>query len=726
MIPIELDEDAEKALLDYLTREHDQALEDRSHLDSKEWPAAVRQYNSRLTREDAVGDTDSNLDMGLTYKYLRVDFAQTIGPLYRGPGSFWIVKPAPAKPSLDTSPYQRIIDFIDSKEDSLAKDEVIYRAAQVFGYAPVKIGWTVETQSVLEWVDVEDPQITPAPDGAIAVEQIQSHGPLGTDPSMSLMPAPGAPPAIDFGEPQPAPVVTRFRALVEKDVKTWVGSREEPIPVQDFLYPWYALSIDTAPWLTHRFWLTSQEAQEREEGGQWPEGTIERLGGPQGERPRQFDLGQQEKDKDGNVMPRSQGKSDSRAYECRETYLRWKVKGHKGRKEIIVTWEAVSKKIIKTTFNWLNEFRIPFNVYVCEGRDDGIPGIAAAYRLKSYHLAKNALVNQRLDAATKANNKLILIQATSDLMKLFPGGALRGGAFATTADVSKEVADFDLSTPFQQMEGFEELIDSEAMATIGLSPGQMGEELANRPTSGGTLTILQQAGLGQDLKRESYRRFKSRNMKMRLARYKQFMPDGVNTYLRGTNQADRDAIADLVSWPEGFIDQNIIIEPVVNSETINVALTRQERMQVATAIPPMYQQMMTFAQAAVTPGPLAFVAERMLYAYAIVMADFLEAFDVKDRDVLVQGIVGAVDAGRIYQEALDKAQAAIQKLTAEKQQRDAQDAQAAAAAGGVQPGPVAPFGAGGPVGVPVGAGPSPVEAGPVGPVPAPIAAGVGA
>ena len=284
-------------------------------------------------------------------------------------------------------------------------------------------------------------------------------------------------------------------------------------------------------------------------------------------------------------MPRSQGKSDSRAYECRETYLRWKVKGHKGRKEIIVTWEAVSKKIIKTTFNWLNEFRIPFNVYVCEGRDDGIPGIAAAYRLKSYHLAKNALVNQRLDAATKANNKLILIQATSDLMKMFPGGALRGGAFATTADVSKEVQQFDLSTPFQQMEGFEQLIDEEAMSTVGLSPGQLGQELANRPTSGGTLTILQQAGLGQDLKRESYRRFKSRNMKMRLARYKQFMPDGVNTYLRGTNQADRDAIADLVSWPEGFIDQNIIVEPVVNSETINVALTRQERMQVANGDP---------------------------------------------------------------------------------------------------------------------------------------------
>jgi hypothetical protein len=192
VIPVELDEDAEKDLLNYLTREHDQALEDRRHLDDREWPASVRQYNSRLTREDAIGDTDSNLDMGLSFKYMRVDFAQTIGPLYRNPGPFWVVKPAPAKPSLDTSPYQRIVDFIDDVDDSLVKDEIIYRTAQVMGYAPVKIGWTVETESVLEWVDVEDPQITPAPANAIAVEAVQSHGSTGADPSMSLEPQPGA------------------------------------------------------------------------------------------------------------------------------------------------------------------------------------------------------------------------------------------------------------------------------------------------------------------------------------------------------------------------------------------------------------------------------------------------------------------------------------------------------------------------------------------------------
>jgi hypothetical protein len=692
VIPVKLTEQEEQDLIAYLVKEHDAALEAREHLDNTEWPQAVRQYNSRLTREDAKADTDSNLDMGLTYKFGRVEFAQVVGPLYRDPKQFWIVRHSPSKPNLDTSPYQRIVNFIDNVGESLATDEITYRNAQVFGYAPVKIGWTVKTQSVLEWQDIQDPQITSAPPNAIAIEQIQSAGPAGVEPPIPMPGVPGSPEGEDPGKVQPPATVTRFRALIEKDVKIWSGSKEEPIPLPDFVFPWYALSLDTAPWLTHQVWLTAQEAQEREEGGQWTEGTIEKLGDPQGDRPRNLDLGQEKKDKDGNVMPRSAGQTDSRCYQVRETYLRLKVSGHRGRKELIVTWEVPSKKIIKVVFNWLNEYRIPFNVFVREVRDDGIPGIAFAYRMKSYHLAKNALVNQRLDAATKANNKLVLIQATSDLLKLFPGGVLRAGAYATTADVSKEAKEFNLSTPFQQMEGFEELIDDEAMATAGLSPGQMGHELANRPTSGGTQTILQQAGLGQDLIRESFRRFKGKNMKMRLARYRQFCPDGLNVYMRGTNQADRDAIANMVAWPEGFIEQNVVIEPMVNSETLNLTLSRQERLQVVTSLPQIYDQMMKFAQTAATPGALSFVAERMLYAYAVVVADFFEVFDVKDRDVLVAGIIGAVNAGKAYQEALDQAQQIIQKLTAEKQQRELADAQAALGPGTPVGGPPAPGG----------------------------------
>jgi hypothetical protein len=636
--------------------------------------------------------------MGLTYKFCRVEFAQVVGPLYRDPKQFYIVRGNPARPGLDTSPYQRLVNFIDRVDESLARDEVTYRNTQVFGYAPVKIGWIVETMSVLEYQDIEDPQISPAPPGAIAVEQMQSYGPYGVAPALPMEGLPGEPPPVDAGAPQPPVMVTRFRALVEKEIKIKVGSWEEPIPLPDFIYPWYALSLDIAPWLTHQVWLTSQEAQEREEGGQWPEGTVEKLGDPEATRPRQFDLGQEKKDEDGNAMPRSQGHADSRAYQVRETYLRRKISGHKGRKEIIVTWEAKSKKIIKVVFNWLNEYRIPFNMFVREGRDDGIPGIALAYRLKSYHKAKNALVNQRLDAATKANSTLVLIQATSDLLKIFPGGVLRPGAFATTADVAKDAKQFNLSQPFQQMEGFEQLIDNESMETTGLSPGQMGKELANRPTSGGTLTILQQAGLGQDLIRESFRRFKGKNMKMRLARYKQFMPDGMNTYLRDSNQADRDAAANLVKWPEGFIEQSIVIEPVVNSETVNLTLTKQERLQVVNALPGIYKQMLEFAQLATQPGPMAFVAERMLYAYAVVIADFFETFDIKDRDVLIAGIIGAVNAGKVYQEAMDAAQQTIQKLTLEKQKREMADAQTALGPGGA-PGP-APIGVVPPVGPP--------------------------
>lgn len=659
VVPLELDEKEWEKLEKYISNEIDQALQDRKGLE-KSWEVWNKQYNARLPKE---GPGDADIDMPSTFKNIRQEQAKVVAPLFKDP-EFWVVSPANPRANAYFREIGRVVEYISDKFDLLNFATVAYRQARVYSYVAVKMGWTVERDTALTWKDVSDPTI-------------------------SRMMTPNSP---------DAPIaVVREQALIEETVETRVGCFPEVLPMEDFIFPWYSTDIHSAPWVAHRSWLTKWDLDDLIAAGHLPENTREKLGEPEGIRPRTFALEQ---------MSADVSKGDSRQYEMCEVYLDWKINGG-ARKSIIAYFERKSGKLVHAIYNWLSWYRRPFEVWTGEERDDGIPGISQCFRLEPLHRAKSASIRQRLDAATLANQILFFVNSGSDIMKHFPGGAVKSGAYPTTADLEKDIKQFKISEPtFSQMEGLERLFDADMQVISGLTDPDFGAETAERPTATGTLKTMESGGLPADLMRESFRRFLSRVMKQCLCRYKQMMPAGMEMYLREGSDDTLAAVTELVKWPDEMLMDDILIEPVVNSSTINKSIRKAEAVAVVDKLPALYGFALQLGEAASQPSPSSFIAKDMLVAYLKAVDTMLKELGVETREDFIGRIIEGVDVGGMFAQTLDQAQQQIASLG---QQNQALQAKVAAYP---EPGHVPLVS-----GLPGGAGVGPNQVAPAGPIP---------
>ncbi len=632
VIPVELGTDERKALEDHIHREVEQALADRKGLE-KSWEIWTKLFNARDSKKNEGGDAD--LDMPSIFKMFRQEAAKVIAPLFKDKDLF-VCKPKGPGANLIYRGYQKISDYVTDKGDILNTCMTWYRQARVMSHGVIKVGWTVEKETALSWEDVVDPMAEPT----------------------GIATAPG-------------------KQLVEKEVTVRIGSFPEVVPIEDFIYPWYATDIYRAPWICHRTWPTRDEIQDKIDAGHLPANTLQIIGDPQETRPKMFALEQ---------MNQNESKGDTKQYQLCEVYMDWRVQGKK--RSIIAYYEHKSGKLIHVVHNWLKEYRRPFVDWTGEERDDGVPGVSLSFRLEPLHRAKSTSVRQRLDAATLANQVLIFVNSASDLAKQFPGGKIKGGMYFTSSEVEKDIKQLKLSAPeFQQMANFEQVFDNDMMLVSGLADPDFGQEGVDRPTATSTLKVVELGGLPADLMRESFRKKLALMQKMRLARYRQFYPDGMETILLSGDKDVAEAASELVQWPDGFIEDNIIVETAVTSANLNKTLRKQEKLALADKLPQVYQFMLTLAQAASTPGPLSFFAQKLLVGYAAAVKDWLIEFEIENVDEIMGNLEGALNAGQVFTQALAQAQQQMAQLQSDNTALAQSNAQLGGTIGMVPPRP---------------------------------------
>ena len=93
---------------------------------------------------------------------------------------------------------------------------------------------------------------------------------------------------------------------------------------------------------------------------------------------------------------------------------------------------------------------------------------------------------------------------------------------------------------------------------------------------------------------------------MQLARYKQFMPDGLYAFINSQDKYGQQADADILTWPEGTINENVEIETRVSSATINRDLKKQEALALVKELPELINVLLQFASSCrrlEQPGP---------------------------------------------------------------------------------------------------------------------------
>ena len=607
MIPVELTDDEWTELEEYLKTELQSALDARKSLE-EEWDSNIKQWNARMDRPDKSA-TDSNIDMQTTFKYGRVEAAKILTEMFRDPGTLFICEKVTKRMNIDVQSYQEFVDFIEGKSNYLRTGILDMRDAQIFGMAVEKVGWETHCQTVVQPMNLSDPA---------HVRELSEGAVKGTHKIL-------------------AKYAATNQAMVEKSVVVKEGSWPQRIPPPDYIWPWYCADKETLPWQAHRIWKTKEEMRQAAVNGKFPleedpehpdRTSMESLGEPETTMPHRWDV-------DYKRMTSQTWNDNPRHYEFCEVYLSRKVGDSEWPVELVAYFERSKGKLLSVWYNWLTESRDPIHVWCREEVDDNICGISLCFRLKRMHQARSGAINIRFDAARRAATTMVMVDSgATDLLRHFPGNILRDGIFPTTADLDKGIKQFQLAYNGELLKEFDEVFDSESAMVVGQNDADMGKDVAQRPTLGGTMKIMEQATLPVDLMRESYSAFVAGLMAAQLARHKQFWPEGIQLFIPEQDGSGKAIDAELKKWPEGVIAENVVIRTRVTTKTINRDVEKQEKFALSKALPELLNYLLQLSQNAVPvlpngqPNPASQIGWDALVLFASACDDMFKTFKV--------------------------------------------------------------------------------------------------
>lgn len=635
------DEEKEK-LIDYLCKEHEDVLQARKDHENK-WRRWEKQANSRLEREGA-GPRDSNIDIPNTKEYMMQNAARLQTPIFQQDRIFVAI---PTKPS-QTDAALKIEEFlhwsINRTNPRILTDEWI-KQFQKFHAGFVKTGFTTEIEFVKNWKEI----------------QIDEYEVMLETPGITVVKR-----DLDDG-------TTKYFYETSSKRERRCGCFPEVVPIEDVIFQLSSSDIYSTPWITHRFWPTKRDIEFRIEEGLWEgkdkdgDSIIDKL--QKSERERFTFATENPEDKSPNT---------TKQYDIRETYMLWKVKGKT--LEIIVTWEPKSRVILNAIENYYHEFHRPFVAHQYEHVQNSIYGIPLTFLLEPLHIAYSASINQRLDQATLANSLLLFGPPGMDDLVSKVDQTIISGYHETNA-TKDELWNITLGNPnFSQLPDLEEKFELHMQRIAGLSDYSFGEEQVGRPTATGTMQLVEESKQPQYLQLERFRDSYAEVAKHMLSRYKQFYPEGMRLYESNQEVDPQSGMTTMgmisVTWPEGAIEDSVVIETKVSSATMSKNVRKQESLAMLDKVPQIYEGLAQFAMQAGSPNPqapaLPMISLSLLNGYQNVFNDFLTIFDVPDKEAINPPLVQEAQVVQQINTQFMQLQQQMQQLAMQNQQLQGQ------------------------------------------------------
>ena len=623
-------------LRDYIVEELDKCESDRSDMINKcrLW---ADQANSRRKRPDAK-PRDSQIDMPLTKKRMLQNSSRLLNPVFQQDRVFTT---KPRNPQMEDLA-RKVEDAIDYISDQIPYRSVCdkwVRQFQTFPLGAVKTPFIIETEDIARWAELKG--------GFEEYNQRKLNG----EPVIIRK--------MDDG-------MEKYFLEVREEVPVRQGAFPEVIPFEDFYIPMGALDVRSADWVAHRFWPTKMYIEQ-----QIIKGVYDRK---DGDTDILSVLDEPVSEKDPLFRPSSGGKRSKKSYETNkafevyEIYLKWDVKNNGKPVEIIVTFEKNQKVFLRAVYNFYHSYKRPFVTHVYEEVEGTIFGNSMAYILEPLHVANSASYNQRLDAASRANETLWRIPPGTDIQQAIDVDSISTSFVELNAE-KDEVYEIKLSQPFTQLPELEARLEKEADELSALSPYSFGNEQIDRPTASGQIQIIEESKQPQYMQLERFRASLAEVCKHVLARYKQFYPEGMTYYKMQESPEGMQLIEQFFSWPEGTIEKDLVIETKVSSATMSKNLRKQELVALVDKMGQLYDKMMQMAQVASQPmNPGAIHAAMLLNGMWTVVNDMLTEFEVGKKDALNPKLVEVSQVVQQIQQTIQQLQQQNQQLGQQNQQ----------------------------------------------------------
>ena len=663
---VKLKPDESTKLLEFLVEQTRDALSDRSSLEDK-WKIWHEQMENRSKREDA-DPTESQLDLGITAERAQQISSRLENPIHQYP-NVYVCKPTEPIYTEVADSAEKILDAAVKRFDFRTFLGEWIEQAQTFSCGWVKTPFVVEKTTVRVWDEVDNADEFDA---------------LGEDT-----------PKIEVGFDSGA--TKRFKEG-RREVTKRRGVFPEVVPIEDMIITWGASDVATAPLVTHRVWLTKADVKCRIADGIWPKKVMDANGEM---KPTLEVLGKPNAKKKPIISPNSDGSSGSsnqetkqRFYEICESYTERDLKD--GPEEIIVWWERESETIVRTVYNWYHSFPRPFVPWAYKNIIGNIYGKPLTQEIEHLHIAYSACINQRLDAASKANEVAVFYDegtASSSMKKLFDSQRLSGGNYGVQGNPKDQISTFNISQPWTQLPELEGIIEKHADKRTGINDYSFGQEQIGRPTATGQTSLIEEGKQPLYKKLESLRGALAEVGIHILSRMRQFYPAGVPLF--------NGEEPEILKWPKEAFEESIIVETRVSSQSMNKQMRKEEAMALLDRMTELYDRIMGYAEAATTLGPLAPVAEKVLRGLQFAINRMMEEFDVAYADLINPDLQEEIDVGQMFSEYKQNMEQRVAML--EGQLAAATQSKQGAPPMGGPPGPP-----------PVNPGPGPMAGGPQG------------
>ena len=636
--------DQKEKLREYLRQElaNNEGERGRMLKKCRDW---VAQANSRRTRKD-VKSRDSNIDMPLTRQRMMQNSARLLNPIFQQDVLFIANPRNPAVEDMARA-VEDLNDYISDSIDYRSVCEDWIEQFQTFPFGVVKTPFIQETERVIQWRELQG--------GLDEYNERKLEGQR-----------------VTLRELQDG--TERYFLEVDEEVPVRVGAFPEVVPFEDFIVPMSAVDVRTADWVIHRVWLTKPTVRGRLRTGMYnkkdgDQGIMDALGEPETDRERLLTLTEgkgKELDLD----------DSAKQYEICEAYLKWSPNDDEEPVEIIVTFEKTSMVILRAVYNFYHSYKRPFVTHCYKNVQGSIFGIPLTFMLEPLHVAYSASFNQRLDAASKANESLYGVPVgQGDTMRQIDRDTLRAG-FVEIDAKKDEVIKFDLSQPFSQLPELESRLESEADKLASLNPYSFGNEQIDRPTATGQITMIEESKQPQYMMLERFRISLATVAKHVLSRYRQFYPEGLQYYRMQEDPQSTQMVEQFFSWPEGTIERDVVIETKVSSASMSKSLRKQEMVALLDKMNQYYDKIMQLSQVATDiQNPSALIAATLMNGLYTLMNDMLTEFDVGKKDALNPQLMEVTQVAQQIQQQMQMLTQQVNKLGGENQQLQAANSQ---------------------------------------------------
>jgi hypothetical protein len=631
--PIKFKEGKEQELMGYLEQELQQIETDRADLMTKcaHW---VKQANSRRERKSA-GPRDSNVDMPLTRERMMQNASRLQNPIFQQETIF-VAKPRTVTAEKTARSVERVLDFICDQVDLMGITGDWIEQYQTFPFGVVKTPFVTEYEQVNEWREISLPQFN---EFKLNGEQKVVKRKLKDG--------------------------YKYFVEIEEEVVRKAAAIPEVVPFEDFFVGFNAPDPQHADVIYHRVWLSKPQMEDRVARKVYDRISVDKLDEPTEERQKLLNLADSRTDR-----PPSGSE-----YEVFEAYLAYDVNGNGKKDEIIVTFERKSMTVLRAVYNWYHAYKRPFVHHCYKPVQGTMYGVPLTYILEPIHVAYSASFNQRLDAASLANEIGLIVPPGSQLTRIMNKDGFRAAIYE--ANIRKdEITEIKFSQPFTQLAELESRLEQRADRLCALSDYSFGDEQTDRPTATGVIQLIEESKQPQYMMLERFRQSFADVAKHMLARYKQFFPEGLFFYVQQEEQEELQELQGFFQWPTGAIESDVLIETRVSSATMSKSVRKQELTALLDKLGEIYQTMFGMGQSALNPmDPTSMLAAQMLQGYSFAVDKMMTEFEVAGKEIMNPNLSEGINYGQTVQQLQEQ----IQQITQQAQQLAGQNEQLKAA-----------------------------------------------